>query len=256
MCRVPDVPVCQSTSTRHCMPGAAASRASVVATAPSPVTSARAAYVASYARRWVRVHPFSRSPACRMASVSDAGAELPERVFGWRTMFAEPGSDPRDADGSGGSDERSVLTDYLRNYRLTLELKCAGLDPGQLALRSVPPSTMSLLGLIRHLAGVEQTWFRIRLAGNDIPRHYRDEGSDGEFDGAVGEPMVVADAFATWRREIAFAESWVDAAPGMDHVGADGSVLRDILVHMIEEYARHCGHADLLRERIDGRVGQ
>ncbi len=171
-------------------------------------------------------------------------------------MFAAPDDDPRDADGSGGTDERSVLTDYLRNYRLTLQLKCGGLDADQLARRSVPPSTLSLLGLVRHLADVEQTWFRIRLAGHDLPRHYRNAGPDGEFDGAVADAGVVEQAFATWQSEIRFAEEYVAAAPDMNHVGANGAVLRDILVHMIEEYARHCGHADLLRERIDGRVGQ
>lgn len=187
---------------------------------------------------------------------AESAADVPDRQPGWHGMWAAPADDPRVTTAAGGTDERSVLTDYLRHYRLTLQLKCAGLDADQLARRSVPPSTMSLLGLVRHLAGVEQTWFRVRLAGQQVPRHYRDRGSDGEFDEAVGNPAAVADAFATWQAEIAFAEAYVDAAPDLGQVGASGDVLRDIVVHMIEEYARHCGHADLLRECIDGRTGQ
>ena len=177
------------------------------------------------------------------------------RQFGWKDLWLAPDDDPREGLETG-TDERSVLTDYLRHYRMTFELKCADLDAEQLSRCSVPPSTMSLLGLLRHLAGVEQTWFRIRLSGLDEPRHYRDEGPDGEFTGAVADDAVVTDAWARWRDEVAFAERYVAEAASMDAVGADGTVLRDILVHMIEEYARHCGHADLLRECVDGRVGQ
>ena len=119
---------------------------------------------------------------------------------------------------------------------------------------------MSLLGLVRHMAGVEQSWFRRILAGQDVPRHYRSEADrDGDFNGAVPDPQVVAEAWETWREEVAFAERFVRDAPSMDFsVMHDGErlTLRDVLVHMIEEYARHNGHADLLRERIDGRIGQ
>jgi hypothetical protein len=111
----------------------------------------------------------------------------------------------------------------------------------------------SLLGLIRHLASVEHNWFRIRIAGQDVPRLYRD---DADFEGAVGDAECVREAWQSWQREVDFAERYVNEAAGMDVVGAAGDELRDVLVHMIEEYARHMGHADLLRERIDGRVGQ
>lgn len=171
-------------------------------------------------------------------------------------MWLSPEEDPRDLEGGMATDERSLLLGYLRNYRLTLQLKCADLDETQLALRSAPPSNLSLLGLVRHLAGVEQTWFRRRMAGEDVPRHYRDEGPDGDFDGAHPDADLVVDAFHRWRSEIAFAEAYVRDAPSLDHVGASGAVLREVLLHLVEEYARHCGHADLLRERIDGRVGQ
>lgn len=152
-------------------------------------------------------------------------------------------------------------SEYLRNQRLTLELKCADLDAEALARRSVPPSNLSLLGLVRHLAGVEQYWFRQVLAGEPpSPRHYRAGGDpDGDFNDAVADPDAVADAWRTWRGEVAFAERFVAAAPDLAVTGRHDDepiALREVLVHLIEEYARHNGHADLLRERIDGRIGE
>jgi uncharacterized damage-inducible protein DinB len=171
-------------------------------------------------------------------------------------MWVDPDDDPRET-GAETVGERATLLDYLRRYRLTLELKCAELDPEQLARRSVPPSTMSLLGLIRHLAEMERHWFRRALAGQEAPRRYcSDLDRDGDFNGAVGEPEVVEDAWRAWRTEVAFAEQFVANTAELGAPGASGVPLRDVLVHLIEEYARHCGHADLLRERIDGRVGQ
>jgi uncharacterized damage-inducible protein DinB len=185
--------------------------------------------------------------------MSDVEHDLPTREFGWWDMWASPDDDPRSE--GGPSDERSVLLRYLRNYRLTLEMKCSGLDAEQLARRSVPPSNMSLLGLLRHLATVEQHWFRVAMAGEQVDRLYRDEGEE-EFDGAVADPTVVEEAWASWRREVANADRYVEATPDLETAGPEGDVLREVLLHMVEEYARHCGHADLLRERIDGRVGQ
>jgi uncharacterized damage-inducible protein DinB len=190
-------------------------------------------------------------------------ADLPERQFGWSDMFVPPDEDPR-SQSSDFEGERATLVRYLRDYRLTLEMKCAGLDADAMARRSVPPSNMSLLGLVRHLAGVEQHWFRQVLADQSLPRHYRsDADPDGDFDGAVPDPAVVADAWDTWRAEVAFAEKFVDEAADLDVFGHfeygehSGSIsLREVVMHMIEEYARHMGHADFLRERIDGRVGQ
>jgi uncharacterized damage-inducible protein DinB len=174
-------------------------------------------------------------------------------------MFVAGDADPREG-GTSLGDERATLVEFLRTQRLTLQLKCEGLDAEQLARRSVEPSTMSLLGLLRHLAEVERTWFRRRFAANDVPKRYQSEAEpDGDFDGAVADPAVVAEAWAAWREEVAFAEQFVRDTD-LDFVGQDrrgNSVsLRELLVHMIEEYARHNGHADLLRERIDGRVGQ
>jgi uncharacterized damage-inducible protein DinB len=175
-------------------------------------------------------------------------------------MFIDPENDPREGGPTLG-DERATLVEYLRCQRLTLELKCSGLDAADLARRSVQPSTLSLLGLVRHMAEVERSWFRRRMAGQDAPPHfYSDTDPDGDFDGAVPDPEVVAEAWKVWRAEVAFTDQFVAAAPDLDVTGNapwQGPVsLREVLVHMVEEYARHNGHADLLRERIDGAVGQ
>ncbi|MFE6973147.1 DinB family protein [Streptomyces sp. NPDC057682] len=161
--------------------------------------------------------------------------------------------------GSGTCDERRMLRDFLGDQRRTLELKCSGLD-GRLALRSVEPSTLSLLGLLRHLADVERRWFRRVLAGEDAPpRHTTEQDPDGDFDVRDAGPGAVAEAWRDWRAEVAFADRFAEKAPDLDVRGHDswrGTVsLRWVLIHMIEEYARHNGHADLLRERIDGARG-
>jgi hypothetical protein len=177
-------------------------------------------------------------------------------------LWLEPEDDPRDAGESTATDERGLLLEYLRHYRLTLDLKCQGLDAEQLARRSVPPSTMSLLGLVRHLAGVEWYWFRFTMAGErDGERPFRTaEDRDLDFNGAVADPAVVQEAFDAWHREVAFAERVAADAESLDVLGTmrDGNTLqlREVLVHLIEEYARHAGHADLLRECVDGRTGQ
>jgi uncharacterized damage-inducible protein DinB len=171
-------------------------------------------------------------------------------------MWVNPDDDPREIDVAT-VDERGTLLDYLRRYRLTLEMKCADLDAEQLARRSVPPSTMSLLGLVRHMAEVERHWFRRAMAGQDASKLYcSDLDRDGDWNGAVADPAVVDEAWRAWRAEVAFAEQFVANTADLATRGRNAGPLRQVLVHMIEEYARHCGHADLLRERIDGRVGQ
>lgn len=201
----------------------------------------------------------------RTGPAAEPAGDQPARHFGWWDMFLSPEADPREEGGERPAGERGTLVRYLRDQRLTLELKCAGLDAAAMARRSVEPSDLSLLGLVRHLAGVEQHWFRQVLGGQDAPRHYRSgDDPDGDFNGAVPDPEVVAHAWATWRAEVAFAERFVAEAPDLDVTGSydygpqgRGRIsLREVLVHMIEEYARHNGHADFLRERIDGRVGQ
>ncbi|WP_345201277.1 DinB family protein [Fodinibacter luteus] len=175
-------------------------------------------------------------------------------------MWVPPADDPRPAGSPVG--ELATYRDYLTHYRMTLAMKCEGLDAEQLARRSVPPSTLSLLGLVRHLAAVEQSWFRGVLQGRPVTRLYRrPDDRDWDFTGAVADDEVVAEAFATWEREVADADAWLDtlddAALGrqVHHHGQPVSV-RGVLVHLVEEYARHLGHADLLRECIDGRTGQ
>ncbi|MFE9031537.1 DinB family protein [Streptomyces iakyrus] len=180
-------------------------------------------------------------------------------------MWVDPDDDPRETD-TQPVDERGILLDYLRNYRLTFEMKCAGLDAEQMARRSCPPSTMSLLGLVRHLTEDERHIRRV-MAGEDAPKLYRtEEDRDGDFNGAVADPAVVEEAWRQWRAECERTDRWLAGVTdlsarntGFSDYGPEpgGQVqLRDILVAQIAEYARHCGHADLLRERIDGRVGQ
>ena len=197
-----------------------------------------------------------------------AGRDGVGRRFGWQDMFVDPGADPR---GVGGmfvhhGDERTVLAGYLHDYRLTLEVKCAGLDAKAMACRSVEPSDLSLLGLVRHLSDADRYWFRQLMAGEDAPSRYRASAGDDHdlaFAEASGDEAAVAVAWEDWRDEVAFAERFVDQAndlgltkPYVGRGGHQGLVsVREVLVHMIEEYARHMGHADLLRERIDGTVG-
>jgi len=183
------------------------------------------------------------------------------------TADGKPSEDDPREDGPRLGDERTTLVEALRFLRLTLEMKCSGLGPEAMARRSVEPSTMSLLGLVRHLAETERATFREMMAGQDVPRLFSsDTDRDGDFDGAVADPRVVAQAWEAWRAEVDFAVQFVADAPSLDVTGNDplnrhgsggGSMsLREVLVGMIVEYARHMGHVDLLRERIDGRIGQ
>ena len=181
----------------------------------------------------------------------------------WRMSdsWTAPENDPRSYGNPVG--ELATYREYLGNYRLTIQMKCEGLDAEQLARRSVPPSTMSLLGLVRHLAQVENHWFqRVLQSRTDGPRLYkRDDDPDWDFRGATPDPAVVTDAFTTWKAETSRSDEWLDALDEADlgqeaPFDDDTVAVRDVLVHVIEEYARHAGHADLLRECIDGRTGQ
>ncbi|CAM5452012.1 mini-circle uncharacterized 19.1 kDa protein [Streptomyces spiroverticillatus] len=172
-------------------------------------------------------------------------------------------------------DERTMLESWLDFHRATLALKCRGLDDAQIRTASVPPSPMTLLGLVRHLEGVERHWFQEVLAGEDVDLRdlmRRDGGFGLDGGGAEGGRAVgsgaeggMAQALDTWRatvdRNRALAAAASLDAPGRlpdaeaAMAGTDTVSLRWILVHMIEEYARHNGHADLIRERIDGVTG-
>ncbi len=155
------------------------------------------------------------------------------------------------------ADERTTFEAWLDFYRATLAAKCQGLDDTQLRTASVAPSALTLLGLVRHMAEVERNWFRRILAGEPVAsiHHQQDPEHDAGFD--LTEDSTYDSAVTIWQEEIAHARrncaarELGDTAPFMD-----GRVsLRWIYTHMISEYARHCGHADLIRERIDGATG-
>ncbi|MFB7517599.1 DinB family protein [Streptomyces sp. NPDC056144] len=162
--------------------------------------------------------------------------------------------------GPATGDERAMLVRFLADQRRTLVLKCEGLTH-ELAARSAAPSTLSLLGLVRHLADVERRWFREILAAEPgtAPLFSSPASPDGDFDEATADPASVAEAWTAWHAAVAYAEDFTEKAPDLDVTGEDdwrGTVsLRWVLIHMIEEYARHNGHADLLRERLDGATG-
>lgn len=153
--------------------------------------------------------------------------------------------------------ERVMLDAWLDYQRATLETKCDGLSHDQLRMRSVEPSSLSLIGLVRHMAEVERNWFRRCIDGEDIaPMYYSETDPDGDFDN-VDTADIEADV-AAWRAECDRARAIAAAAESLDVTGVrrgEMVSLRWVMVHMIEEYARHNGHADFLRERIDGATG-
>ena len=170
-------------------------------------------------------------------------------------MWADPNDDPRDSVGVSPDGELATLQDYLTHYRMTLRMKSEGLNAEQLARRAVPPSTMSLLGLLRHLAEVERDWRNWISDGDQLPKLYGEP--DADFDGAVAEQAEVDAAYAALAREQAETDAALTEHPDLsERLRKDGIAVRELMVHRIEEYARHCGHADLLRECVDGRVGQ
>ncbi|NJC23937.1 putative damage-inducible protein DinB [Arthrobacter pigmenti] len=170
-------------------------------------------------------------------------------------MWVNPDEDPRNTDGVSPDGELETLQDYLSDYRMTLRMKCEGLNAEQLARRSVQPSTMSLLGLLRHLAEVERDWRNWVTSGDPLPKLYGKRGAD--FDGAIPDQSVVDTAYTDLAREQEATDALLAGHPDPgERVGKDRIAVRELLIHRVEEYARHCGHADLLRECIDGRVGQ
>ena len=155
-----------------------------------------------------------------------------------------------------GAPERQALENWLAWHRSTLLFKCQGLTGEQLCERSVPPSMLSLLGLVRHMSYVERVWFRIRFGREDIEQLFNsDQHPNADFDDV--EPAQAADCFDIFGAECSLAD---EAARGHSlaetfELRGETLDLRWIYIHMIEEYARHNGHADLLRERIDGVTG-
>ncbi|MEU4044488.1 DinB family protein [Streptomyces antibioticus] len=160
------------------------------------------------------------------------------------------------------ADERAMLEAWLDFHRATLALKCSGLKGDQLRLAAVPPSPMTLLGLVQHMAEVERNWFQRVFANQDVPPVFGENNVDGY---ALGPDRGLDKVMAVWQSEVArgrelIADASLDDSGRLSeqeaaHAGEQGVSLRWIMVHMIEEYARHNGHADLIRERIDGVTG-
>lgn len=155
-------------------------------------------------------------------------------------------------------DERTMLRASLDFHRATLVMKCEGLGDEDLRRPAMPPSTLSLLGLVRHMAEVERVWFRRVLDGQDVPRVWSDTG---DFQAAYdARDATRAEAFAAWERETEHARRIEEAAGSLEVTGfwprtGEDVSLRWVMLHMIHEYARHNGHADFLREAIDGTTG-
>ncbi len=166
---------------------------------------------------------------------------------------------PQRHDPPYATDEWGMLEAWLEYHRATLAMKCAGLDEDLLRERAVEPSSLSLLGLVRHMAQVERHWFRRVLRDEDVGSIWTsDEHGDADFDDV--DTADVDEAFAAWKEECRRARAAVAAEASLNTLGRRADYgrlvsLRWILVHMIEEYARHNGHADLLRERLDGATG-
>jgi uncharacterized damage-inducible protein DinB len=161
-------------------------------------------------------------------------------------------------DPTPGENELTTMVAFLDYHRATFAWKCEGLDAEQLARRSAPPSTMSLLGILRHLCDVERAWFD-RVAGRSRDQYYfTDAEPDRDFNDAVADGQVVEQAYANWHEAITDGkavlagvelDTWFESPYGP-------LTVRWLLAHLLEEYARHNGHADLLREAIDGAVGE
>ena len=154
--------------------------------------------------------------------------------------------------------EREMLREFLDFHRDTLAMKCEGLSDDQLRLQASPPSTLSLLGLVRHMAEVERTWFRRSSTARIIPLVWSDSG---DFQAAYDASRTsAADAFRAWREEVSTRGRIERAASSLDVTGyqprwEEDVSLRLVMLHMIHEYARHNGHADFLREAVDGTTG-
>ncbi len=153
--------------------------------------------------------------------------------------------------------ERVLLQGWLDWHRQTLLGKCTGLTVDQLKTASAEPSSLTLLGLVRHMTEVERTWFILRAAGDTTAGlvYCSDDNPDGDFDD-VADADADAD-FAAYLAESAAADR-AAAELSLDHefpLRGKQFSLRWVYLHMIEEYARHNGHADLLRERLDGATG-
>jgi uncharacterized damage-inducible protein DinB len=168
--------------------------------------------------------------------------------------WTAPQPDP--VDGPLTGDDRGILEGYLAWQRLTLLSVCAGLPAAQLAARPLPSSNLSLLGLVRHLAKVERIWLRQRVAGEEVPALYGGPGNNTDFDDV--EAARAAPELDQLQQEWRSADAAAATRPFTHEIIVHGETmsLRMVYVHLIGEYARHNGHADLLREALDGVTGR
>jgi Protein of unknown function (DUF664) len=182
-----------------------------------------------------------------------------DRMSDAPTAFSQRWSDGDRVDPASLGDETTMLVQYLDYHRRTFELKCAGLTGERLSELAIPPSGLSLHGLLRHLAGVERWWFQLQFAGEEVgDLYYSDDDPDQDFESLDGD---VDEVWAVWHTECARSREIVAGAESMDSTGTrlltgEPFSLRWLMLRMVAEYARHNGHADLLRERIDGRTGE
>ncbi|WNI26151.1 DinB family protein [Streptomyces sp. ITFR-16] len=163
-------------------------------------------------------------------------------------------SDDRRVHPSRTAGDRASLTAFLEYQRATLAMKCRGLTAEQLRRKAVPTSALTLLGLVRHAAEVERSWFRLVLSGEECQALWPVVNGEFQVDGADAD-----EAFTLWHEACEGSRAAAAAVESLDDTvdcGGETFSLRYILTHMIEEYARHNGHADLLREAIDGQVGE
>ncbi|GAA3242100.1 DinB family protein [Actinocorallia longicatena] len=173
-------------------------------------------------------------------------------------MSLDPGATTERPDPPLIADERTMLRGFLDHHRATLAWKCDGLTDAQLREQASPPSTLSLLGLVRHMAEVERTWFRKVAGGEDLPNVWSHADDYQTAYDATGSTR--AEAFAAWNTEVEHARRIEREAPSLDVVVHNPRWNRDVnlrlvMLHLIHEYARHNGHADLIREGVDGTVG-
>jgi uncharacterized damage-inducible protein DinB len=157
------------------------------------------------------------------------------------------------------ADERTTLVQFLDYFRATLEWKAEGLTDEQAATATVEPSSLTISGLVRHMTDVERLWFRHCFEGEVVePVYWTDDHPDGDFE--VDAATSLDEALTMWRAEVERCCEIIESATDLGETSAaphhgEFPTMRWILVHMVEEYARHCGHADLIRERIDGARG-
>jgi hypothetical protein len=158
-------------------------------------------------------------------------------------------------DPSPAAPERVILDEFLNYYRVVFRRKVEGVGDDAARTAPCPPSELTIMGLVRHMAEVERSWFQRGITGEDAaPIYYSDDDPDGDFH--VGPTDTLDEALHTWQAEVELAQTIAAGAEldDLDRLREQYSV-RWILVHMIEEYARHCGHLDLIREAIDGATG-